>query len=69
MYLAGDNPAMFAHFGSVTFRYAIEKHARVPNEPFDAEEDAANFEVDLVDCSSFSVFCKYTLAKVAQFCL
>lgn len=40
---------------SVTCSYAIEKHARVPNEPFDAEEDAANFEVELVDCSSFSV--------------
>ena len=39
----------------MTCSYAIEKHARVPNEPFDAEEDAANFEVELVDCSSFSV--------------
>ena len=41
--------------GCVISSYAIEKHARIPNEPYDAEEDAANFEVELVDCSSFSV--------------
>ena len=56
---------MFARLWSVTCSYVIEKHARVPNEPFDAEEDAANFDVELVDCSSYFVCCtRFTMERV-----
>ena len=41
VYTAGDNPAI----------YVFEKKQRIPGEPFDIDEEVANFSIEVVDCS------------------